>query len=113
MKQGKEGSKNMNQKWARQRHRQDPGEIAGLWLGVGGIRGYCGAPGEPVSMRIPEVVGIRLHGRLAPSVQATAYQVAMTLTGWTSRQTRYFDSTGEVAAPVAASTRRPLVFIRT
>lgn len=46
--------------------------------GVGGIEATAAALGEPVLMRVPEVVGVRLLGRLAPGVSAT--DLALTLT---------------------------------
>lgn len=42
-----------------------------LGWGVGGIEAEAAMLGQPVSMLIPEVVGMRLTGRLRPSVTAT------------------------------------------
>jgi aconitate hydratase len=49
-----------------------------LAWGVGGLEGEAAALGQPLSIRIPEVVGIRLSGRLRPGVTAT--DLALTLT---------------------------------
>jgi aconitate hydratase len=46
--------------------------------GVSGIEGVSAALGEPVSLRVPAVVGIRLTGRLRPGVTAT--DLVLTLT---------------------------------
>jgi len=46
--------------------------------GVGGLEGGSAALGEPVSMLIPAVVGVRLHGRLA--AVATATDLVLTIT---------------------------------
>ena len=45
---------------------------------VSGIEGVSTALGEPVSMRVPEVIGIRLLGRLRPGITAT--DLVLTLT---------------------------------
>jgi len=42
-----------------------------LGWGVGGIEAEAAMLGQPVSMLIPEVVGVRLEGALAPGVTAT------------------------------------------
>ena len=47
-----------------------------LGWGVGGIEAEAAALGQPVTMRVPAVVGIRLTGRLASGV--TAMDVALT-----------------------------------
>jgi len=49
-----------------------------LAWGVGGIEGEAAALGQPISLRIPEVIGIRLSKRLGPGVTAT--DLALTLT---------------------------------
>jgi len=49
-----------------------------LAWGVGGIEAEAAALGQPVTLRIPEVVGIRLTDRLRPGVTAT--DLALTLT---------------------------------
>ena len=49
-----------------------------LAWGVGGIEAEAAALGQPITLRIPEVVGIRLKGRLKPGVTAT--DLALTLT---------------------------------
>jgi aconitate hydratase len=49
-----------------------------LAWGVGGIEGEAAALGQPISLRVPEVVGIRLVNRLRPGVTAT--DLALTLT---------------------------------
>ena len=46
--------------------------------GVSGIEGVSAALGEPVSIRVPAVVGVRLSGRLRPGVTAT--DLVLTLT---------------------------------
>ena len=46
--------------------------------GVGGLEGGATALGEPVSMVIPEVIGCRLTGRLAPGVTATDLVLTIT-----------------------------------
>ncbi len=48
-----------------------------LAWGVGGIEGEAAALGQPISLRVPEVVGIRLANRLRPGVTAT--DLALTL----------------------------------
>jgi aconitate hydratase len=49
-----------------------------LAWGVGGIEAEAAALGLPITLRIPEVIGIRLIRRLAPGVTAT--DLALTLT---------------------------------
>jgi aconitate hydratase len=49
-----------------------------LAWGVGGIEAEAAALGQPITLRIPEVVGIRLTNRLPPGV--TAIDLALTLT---------------------------------
>lgn len=49
-----------------------------LAWGVGGIEAEAAALGQPITLRIPEVVGIRLINRLQPGVTAT--DLALTLT---------------------------------
>lgn len=44
--------------------------IGVLGWGVGGIEAEAAALGQPISMRVPEVVGLRLTGRLGDSVSA-------------------------------------------
>ncbi|MFC9678939.1 aconitate hydratase AcnA [Streptomyces sp. NPDC056948] len=46
--------------------------------GVGGLEGQAAMLGEPVTIQYPEVVGVRLTGRLGPGVGAT--DLALTLT---------------------------------
>ncbi|KAF1010968.1 MAG: Aconitate hydratase A [Pseudomonas fluorescens] len=46
--------------------------------GVGGIEATAAALGEPVLLRVPEVVGVRLSGRLAPGVSATDLALSLT-----------------------------------
>ncbi len=46
--------------------------------GVGGIEAEAAMLGQPLSMLIPEVVGFKLHGRLAPG--ATATDLVLTVT---------------------------------
>src|SRR5438045_6969245 len=46
--------------------------------GVGGIEAEAAMIGQPTVMLIPEVVGVRLDGRLAPG--ATATDVVLTVT---------------------------------
>jgi aconitate hydratase len=52
--------------------------LAVLGWGVGGIEAEAAMLGQPVSMLIPEVVGFRLTGRLAPG--ATATDLVLTVT---------------------------------
>ncbi|WP_202124963.1 aconitate hydratase AcnA [Actinomadura physcomitrii] len=52
--------------------------LAVLGWGVGGIEATATALGEPVMMRVPEVIGVRLKGSSRPGVLAT--DVALTLT---------------------------------
>lgn len=49
-----------------------------LAWGVGGIEAEAAALGQPITLRIPEVVGIRLANRLQPGVTST--DLALTLT---------------------------------
>lgn len=49
-----------------------------LGWGVGGIEAEAAALGEPIAMRLPDVVGVYLDGRLAPGVTAT--DLVLTLT---------------------------------
>ena len=49
-----------------------------LGWGVGGIEAEAAMLGQPVSMLIPEVVGFKLHGKLAPG--ATATDLVLTVT---------------------------------
>jgi aconitate hydratase len=49
-----------------------------LGWGVGGLEGGAGALGESVAMLIPEVVGCRLHGKLAPGVTSTDLVLTIT-----------------------------------
>jgi aconitate hydratase len=46
--------------------------------GVGGIEATAALLGEPVTMRIPDVIGVRLHGRLRAGVQAADLALALT-----------------------------------
>src|SRR5690606_5176965 len=46
--------------------------------GVGGLEGGSAALGEPVSLLLPEVVGVRLEGNLLPGVTTT--DLALTIT---------------------------------
>ena len=46
--------------------------------GVGGLEGGSAALGEPVSLLLPEVVGVRLEGKLSPGVTTT--DLALTIT---------------------------------
>jgi len=49
-----------------------------LGWGVGGIEAEAAMLGEPISMRIPEVVGFRLHG--TPGRKTTATDIVLTVT---------------------------------
>jgi aconitate hydratase len=49
-----------------------------LAWGVGGLDGEAAALGQPISLRLPEVVGVRLTGRMRAGVTAT--DLALTLT---------------------------------
>ncbi len=42
-----------------------------LGWGVGGIEAEAAMLGEPISLQVPEVLGVRLHGELGPGVTAT------------------------------------------
>ncbi len=52
--------------------------LAVLGWGVGGIEAEAAMLGQPVSMLIPEVVGVRLHGSLPEGVTATDLVLAIT-----------------------------------
>lgn len=49
-----------------------------LGWGVGGIEALAAMLGRPTALRVPRVLGVRLHGRLGPGVTAT--DLALTLT---------------------------------
>lgn len=49
-----------------------------LGWGVGGIEATSALLGEPVGIQLPEVVGVRLQGELAPGVTATDLVLALT-----------------------------------
>ncbi|MDB6050880.1 MAG: aconitate hydratase [Pseudomonas sp.] len=49
-----------------------------LGWGVGGLEGQAAMLGEPVPIRFPEVIGIRLTNRLRPGVTATDLALRMT-----------------------------------
>ena len=51
-----------------------------LGWGVGGLEGGAGALGESVAMLVPEVIGCRLVGKLAPGVTATDLVLTVTQT---------------------------------
>src|SRR5881394_514452 len=51
-----------------------------LGWGVGGLEGGAGALGESISMLVPEVVGVRLVGKLKPGVTATDLVLTVTQT---------------------------------
>jgi aconitate hydratase len=51
-----------------------------LGWGVGGLEGGAGALGESIAMLVPEVVGVRLAGKLAPGVTATDLVLTVTQT---------------------------------
>jgi aconitate hydratase len=51
-----------------------------LGWGVGGLEGGAGALGESIAMLVPEVVGVRLVGKLKPGVTATDLVLTMTQT---------------------------------
>ncbi|HWI39094.1 MAG TPA: aconitate hydratase AcnA, partial [Burkholderiales bacterium] len=51
-----------------------------LGWGVGGLEGGAGALGESIAMLVPEVVGVRLVGRLKPGVTATDLVLTVTQT---------------------------------
>src|SRR6516165_10517337 len=52
--------------------------LGGLGWGVGGIEAEAAMLGQPVSMLIPQVVGFKLHGKLAEG--ATATDLVLTVT---------------------------------
>lgn len=49
-----------------------------LGWGVGGIEAEAAMLGQPISMLIPEVIGVELRGRLAPGVCATDVVLSLT-----------------------------------
>jgi aconitate hydratase len=49
-----------------------------LGWGVGGIEAESVMLGRPIWMRLPEIVGVELHGRRRPGVQATDIVLALT-----------------------------------
>jgi aconitate hydratase len=49
-----------------------------LGWGVGGLEGGAGALGESIAMLVPEVIGVRLVGKLAPGVTATDLVLTVT-----------------------------------
>jgi aconitate hydratase len=49
-----------------------------LGWGVGGIEGGNAALGEPISMLLPQVIGVKLTGRLQPGVTATDLVLTIT-----------------------------------
>ena len=49
-----------------------------LGWGVGGIEAEAAMLGQPISMRIPEVIGLRLTGKLQPGVTATDLVLTVT-----------------------------------
>jgi aconitate hydratase len=51
-----------------------------LGWGVGGLEGGAGALGESIAMLVPEVVGVRLVGKLLPGVTATDLVLTLTQT---------------------------------
>src|SRR2546421_1699680 len=51
-----------------------------LGWGVGGLEGGAGALGESVAMLVPEVIGVRLVGKLKPGVTATDLVLTVTQT---------------------------------
>ncbi|MGG5822375.1 aconitate hydratase AcnA [Falsiroseomonas sp. HW251] len=52
--------------------------LAVLGWGVGGIEAEAAMLGQPMSMLVPEVVGVRLQGRLRPGVTATDLVLTIT-----------------------------------
>jgi len=75
-----------------------------LGWGVGGIEAEAALLGQPITMLLPEVVGVRLRGRLSPG--ATATDLVLTLTqklralGVVGKFVEFFGS-GLAALPVA------------
>src|SRR4051812_14274954 len=51
-----------------------------LGWGVGGLEGGAGALGESIAMLVPEVIGVRLVGKLRPGVTATDLVLTVTET---------------------------------
>lgn len=49
-----------------------------LGWGVGGIEAEAAMLGQPISMLIPEVIGVKLHGKLAEGITATDLVLAVT-----------------------------------
>src|SRR4051794_982479 len=75
-----------------------------LGWGVGGLEGGAGALGESVAMLVPEVVGVRLVGKLAPGVTAT--DLVLTLTQ-TLRRHKLVDKFVEYFGPGVAELSLP------
>ena len=75
-----------------------------LGWGVGGLEGGAGALGESVAMLVPEVVGVRLVGKLQPGVTAT--DLVLTLTQ-TLRRHKLVDKFVEYFGPGVAELALP------
>jgi aconitate hydratase len=75
-----------------------------LGWGVGGLEGGAGALGESVAMLVPEVVGVRLVGKLNPGVTAT--DLVLTLTQ-TLRRHKVVDKFVEYFGPGVAELALP------
>jgi aconitate hydratase len=75
-----------------------------LGWGVGGLEGGAGALGESIAMLVPEVVGVRLVGRLKPGVTAT--DLVLTLTQ-TLRRHKLVDKFVEYFGPGVAELALP------
>jgi aconitate hydratase len=77
-----------------------------LGWGVGGIEAEAAMLGQPISMLIPEVVGVRLHGKLAEG--ATATDVVLTITQMLRRRGvvgRFVEYCGPGVAELALADR--------
>ena len=75
-----------------------------LGWGVGGLEGGAGALGESIAMLVPEVVGVRLVGKLKPGVTAT--DLVLTLTQ-TLRRHKLVDKFVEYFGPGVAELALP------
>src|SRR5947207_1618913 len=75
-----------------------------LGWGVGGLEGGAGALGESVAMLVPEVVGVRLVGKLEPG--ATATDLVLTVTQ-TLRRHKVVDKFVEYFGPGVAELALP------
>ena len=83
--------------------------LAVLGWGVGGIEAEAAMLGQPISMVLPEVVGVRLHGTLKEGVTAT--DLVLTLTQMLRRKGvvgRFVEYFGPGLKSLAIAERAPL-----